>query len=207
MLITTNPQLYVEQHFQLDLARQHPDTYCIKPEKSIGIEDVRHIISYAQHRPLVKPHKHIVILDAHTATIEAQNALLKLLEEPPSFVTIILVTPQATGFLETVTSRCQIIFDHHEDAANTVTPTTDDYQALLALPLVARLQLIPATKSKQDMTIWINTLISSARKHYRENPHAHTLHNLTVLLQTKEYLDKNANPTTIASDTVLQLMV
>lgn len=75
---------------------------------SIGIfvDDVRDIqqavrTSRPQARTLV------LIADAHRLTQQAQNALLKLLEEPRDSLHIILATPQPSLLLETVRSRCQ----------------------------------------------------------------------------------------------------
>ena len=42
-------------------------------------------------------------------TVEAQNCLLKTLEEPPEFVTIILIGPNENSFLGTIKSRCMIL--------------------------------------------------------------------------------------------------
>jgi len=48
-----------------------------------------------------------VVADAEWLNLEAQNALLRLLEEPPPATTLVLVTPSAAGLLATVRSRCQ----------------------------------------------------------------------------------------------------
>ena len=55
-----------------------------------------------------------VILRAETLTLEAQNALLKLLEEPPEDTVLILVTHDKELLLPTVVSRCEIVHDKNK---------------------------------------------------------------------------------------------
>ena len=61
---------------------------------------------------IVKPHnqyKIYIINQAESMTIEAQNALLKTLEEPPEYAIIILITSNKEALLDTIKSRCEII--------------------------------------------------------------------------------------------------
>lgn len=78
-------------------------------KNSIGIEDIRVIQKSLLLRPIQGDKKAIIISNAHTLTIEAQNALLKILEEPPVHTTILLTLPQKDLLLSTICSRCQII--------------------------------------------------------------------------------------------------
>ena len=61
---------------------------------------------------VIKPHnkyKIYTINQANSMTIEAQNALLKTLEEPPEYAIIILITNNKEALLDTIKSRCEII--------------------------------------------------------------------------------------------------
>ena len=78
----------------------------IRPEISIGIDDVRQIKTFLAAKPL-KDKNIVYILQAHLLTIPAQNALLKTLEEPPNHVIFILATTEAHKIPETIASRCQ----------------------------------------------------------------------------------------------------
>lgn len=79
----------------------------IERKKSVGIEQSRELISRLALRP-TRPGPRIAILrEAATMTPEAQNALLKLLEEPPGSAVIILVTDNVGAMLQTVRSRCR----------------------------------------------------------------------------------------------------
>jgi len=84
----------------------HPDMKVIKPQKtSIGIEEIRSIQKELIIRPYQSDRKLILIEDAHLMTFQAQNALLKSLEEPPPFVVFMLLSQRLQGLLPTVLSR------------------------------------------------------------------------------------------------------
>ncbi len=81
----------------------------IKTTQSIGIETVKLIQQKLYFKPLKSPNKIIIIEDAQLLTPEAQNALLKILEEPPANTFIFLGTETRESLLPTILSRCQII--------------------------------------------------------------------------------------------------
>jgi len=75
--------------------------------KAIGIDKSREIIKFAQNKPLTGDQRLVVVFDANKLTEEAQNALLKTLEEHPSYLDIVLVAKNETDLLGTVLSRCK----------------------------------------------------------------------------------------------------
>lgn len=86
-----------------------PDYVLIKPDgNSIKIAQIRSLQSDIVIRPH-KDYKIYIINNAEKMTVEAQNALLKTLEEPPNYAIIILVTNNKESLLETIKSRCDII--------------------------------------------------------------------------------------------------
>ena len=86
-----------------------PDYVLIKPDgNSIKIAQIRNLQSDIVIRPH-KDYKIYIINNAEKMTVEAQNALLKTLEEPPNYAIIILVTNNKESLLETIKSRCDII--------------------------------------------------------------------------------------------------
>lgn len=88
----------------------HPDFMCIEPEgNSIKIEQIRFLQKKIQEKPIISNRKVYIIDDADTMTTEAQNCLLKTLEEPPEFATIILIGNNENAFLPTIKSRCMIL--------------------------------------------------------------------------------------------------
>ena len=94
-------------------SNNHPDFMCIEPDgNSIKIEQIRFLQKKIQEKPIIANQKVYLIDDADTMTTEAQNCLLKTLEEPPQFATIILIGRQESAFLTTIKSRCMILKFH-----------------------------------------------------------------------------------------------
>lgn len=81
----------------------------IVPVNSIGIADVRNLNRILIQKPYHSQKRLIVLKQMEKATLEAQNALLKLLEEPTFHTYIILLSNNINKLLPTVVSRCQII--------------------------------------------------------------------------------------------------
>ena len=90
--------------------RNNPDFILIEPEgNNIKIEQIRNMQKGVQEKPIISSKKVYIIDNADLMTKEAQNALLKTLEEPPEFVTIILIGENENAFLATIKSRCMIL--------------------------------------------------------------------------------------------------
>ncbi len=92
--------------------QSHPDITVVAPldgKKSISIEQIREL----REETIIKPHqaqKRVFVIDcADTMNPYAQNALLKVLEEPPQTVMFILITESKSALLSTIISRCVIL--------------------------------------------------------------------------------------------------
>ena len=98
-------------------SNNNPDFLYIEPEgNSVKIEQIRYIQRKIQEKPIISNKKVYIINDADKMTTEAQNCLLKTLEEPPEYSTIILIGSNENMFLSTIKSRCMIIhFSKIED--------------------------------------------------------------------------------------------
>ena len=94
---------------EMDNLFNSPDYIEIKPDgNSIKIAQIRKLQTDILVKPF-KSYKIYVIDEAQKMTVEAQNALLKTLEEPPKYAIIILVTNNKESLLDTIKSRCEII--------------------------------------------------------------------------------------------------
>lgn len=89
--------------------RNQPDIIYVSHEKpnTVSVDDIR---TQVNNDILIKPyssrHKVYIIEDAEKMNVQAQNALLKTIEEPPSYAVLILLTANADRFLPTILSRC-----------------------------------------------------------------------------------------------------
>jgi len=86
--------------------RTNPDFYEVTSDKkSIGVDSIRDMLDDAAHRPTYGKRKAYLIDDAELMTVQAQNCLLKTLEEPSGYVVIILLTTNFEALLPTIQSR------------------------------------------------------------------------------------------------------
>jgi len=85
----------------------NPDYVFIEPEgKNIKIEQIREMQNKVIEKPINSSKKVYIIDDADSMTKEAQNCLLKTLEEPPEYIVIILIVSNENKVLTTIKSRC-----------------------------------------------------------------------------------------------------
>ncbi|MCL2563825.1 MAG: hypothetical protein FWE08_07310 [Oscillospiraceae bacterium] len=87
----------------------HPDIQIVGPaegKREIPVATVREMVADAPTLPNEAPAKVYIVEEADTLNPSAQNAFLKLLEEPPSFVTFLLLAENPLALLPTVRSRC-----------------------------------------------------------------------------------------------------
>lgn len=89
-------------------SNNHPDFSMIDSEdgKNIKIAQVRDLQEQISEKPIVSDNKVYVINNSDLMTVEAQNCLLKTLEEPPEYAHIILVASNESKLLNTIKSRC-----------------------------------------------------------------------------------------------------
>jgi len=81
--------------------------YRFSKKASIRIARARAVIQRANTKPFDSPYHVFIFIDAHAMREEAQNALLKLVEEPPPHAIVIFTTTNPDGILYTIRSRCQ----------------------------------------------------------------------------------------------------
>ena len=95
------------------LSDNQPDIIKLTHEKtpnSISVDDIREQISGSVViKPYSSPYKVYIVPEAEKMTQQAQNALLKTLEEPPEYAVIMLLTSNINALLPTILSRCVVL--------------------------------------------------------------------------------------------------
>ena len=89
--------------------KNHPDIIRITHEKpnTISVDDIRQqLCGDIMIKPYKGPYKIYIVDEAEKLNVQAQNALLKTIEEPPAYAVILLLTTNAESFLPTILSRC-----------------------------------------------------------------------------------------------------
>jgi len=88
---------------------KHPDFIWIGKENSIKIDDIREISNFANLKPNYSPNKVCLITNAQNMLKEASNALLKTLEEPPSYLKFIITADSLSNIIPTIVSRSIVL--------------------------------------------------------------------------------------------------
>ena len=94
------------------LSKNQPDIIYVSHEKpgTIGVEDIRtQINADISVKPYSSPRKIYIMNEGELMTVQAQNALLKTLEEPPEYAVILILTTQIEALLPTILSRCVVL--------------------------------------------------------------------------------------------------
>lgn len=90
----------------------HPDVIYVQPTKKTGYgaEDIRQsVLQEIDIRPYQSRYKIYIIASAESMTVQAQNVLLKTIEEPPAYALFFLLVENKDRLLETVLSRCVLL--------------------------------------------------------------------------------------------------
>ena len=146
----------------------HFDVHRVVGESSIGIEEIRNLQKTIFLSPLKGNTKAIIVENAQSLTIEAQNALLKVLEEPPSHVIFFLSVSNAETLLPTILSRCSLITLEEEKVLFTQeqNDTLEQDASILFSENISG-QLVLAEKiaaDKENISVWLKNMILYLRE-------------------------------------------
>lgn len=165
--------------------------------KSIGISDIKTIQRKLFLKPFKSPKKAVIFYNADMLTIEAQNALLKVLEEPPDNTLIILSSERADVFLPTILSRCTII-ELTDKTPNLSKEETSQFDAVIenlfeqsigeSLKLAEML-----SKNKIQTLVWLEKAILTARQKLLSNENNMYLY--AILIRTLQNSHTTINTT------------
>jgi len=148
------------------------DIDSINFEKSVGIEDVRGVQEKIYLKPIKSKTKAIILKAYNGLTIEAQNALLKILEEPPNNTIILLLTETVSQVLPTILSRCKNIAIDDKREKFSKKERDQIIEAISSLSssgIGKRLKLAQDFgKSREEAIVWIEKMIIILRKNIIE---------------------------------------
>lgn len=182
------------------------DLYDLGEEGSIGIEKVRNIHHELVLKSYTSQNRAIVIHDAEKVTLEAQNALLKILEEPPPNTYIILSIQNPNLLLPTILSRCQVI---QLKVKVTIAHNPAEFIQLLNLLTAGSIgESINAAgiygSSKEEAQQYLNDTVNSLRmllkNHYIHTPRKDRFDPSFITELTKkfirasQFIENNTNP-------------
>jgi DNA polymerase III delta prime subunit len=152
---------------KVDITLIEKDMSAKTATQSIGIDDVKNMQKKIFLKPIKSKEKAVIIEDAQLLTTEAQNALLKVLEEPPANTLLFLGSESKEALLPTILSRCSIVA--LDQAAYVV--TEEEKEKLNAfikqLPILTtgdKLKIAETqAKNKEEGILWLEKLILTIR--------------------------------------------
>ena len=115
----------------------HPDVVELRraPDRaSLGVDRVRDIKTEVYTRATMADYKAVVVYEAHLATVEAQNAMLKMIEEPPEKVVFFILCDTLAPILQTIISRSvtiELTPLSHKDLRRIFGETVEDFELSL----------------------------------------------------------------------------
>lgn len=151
-----------------------------KTKKSIGIEEVRPVSNFLKIKPLGKL-KIVIIKEANLLTTEAQNSLLKILEEPPEYAQIFLEGNSIESLLPTILSRCAKVKLSSEES---LIPESEFFKMTLA-ERFDYMETLSKLEKEEVISFLTNTL-----KSLKKPENKIELENLNLLISTIENLSK-----------------
>ena len=184
----------------------HPDTIYVTGTKSgsIGVDDVREqIILPMSSKPFRYKYKVFIVENAETLTPQAQNALLKTIEEPAPYGVFLFVCKHIHNFLPTLMSRCvrkrkqtsdtkiTAISSEIEELANEIyygIQGKDIFDAFLMYRLFE-----PYKDSKETIQNILNLLYSLYCERFKYNQHTSLINAIEAIVKTKKILSQNGN--------------
>lgn len=145
-----------------------------KQEKvsSLQIGDIRQLKQTLTRNPFTLPLQLGIIWQAETLTISAQQALLKLLEEPGEKTKLFLITNQLNSLLPTILSRCQVIRLNEVMMSQPEIDVVAVLSELSSMSSYARMARIEQESKDRDQALqWLKKLIIAAEATFAQSPH------------------------------------
>lgn len=147
LLISPLQNRIVEIAKIINLPKSHPDLLYFPAESKLGIAEARKIKEHFSLKPYSAKGRVVVLEDATSLTIEAQNALLKTLEEPPQEAILILGASSEARLLPTILSRCQVI--RIQSSEFRVQNYKEDIEKLVTATIAERFEFVEKLKDKE----------------------------------------------------------
>ncbi|MEO8581854.1 MAG: hypothetical protein ABI425_04770 [Patescibacteria group bacterium] len=192
LLIQTTSEEILLSFIPFSNPKNHPDVIWVNPEQeALSIEVVRTL----QHDVLTKPYSEnyriFVIQDLELATIESQQALLKLLEEPPQHIRLILTTQYPAMILQTILSRVQLEL---VDEKMSQPESADITQLLQSFSLRQKIEWAAEQTTQDNPVTSLLQLLYDQLKTLENTPTLQTIRTIRLIEQTVELLRAKTNP-------------
>ncbi len=193
----------------IDINHDNPDILKLGIKKeinSIKISEIKHLKQWIKLKPFQERNKAVIIYNAELLTIEAQNSLLKVLEEPPKNSYIILITNNHRSLLDTILSRAQL-----ETTTSKIKNTDSDKgETIFLSPLDVQFKWIEKlfkSKTPHQRKEIVTNLIVQIQDWLIKNENDNIKKNLQLLEKSLDALNKNISIKLILENLFLNLII
>lgn len=172
----------------LELSKNHCNVLWFSEEEKLGIGEARKIQEFLSLKPYQGKSQAVVLLAAENLTLDAQNALLKTLEEVGEDISIILGASAEDQFLPTIISRCKIVnLQTHAPTSEVGAQYQEDIEKLLGLTIEDRFKF---TEKLEDKENFLHALTAYFRKQLVTDIQHHYLKDL---VEAEKWAKQNVN--------------
>ncbi len=200
----------LKEDITLDMIYSHPDIHNLEitDKLSIGIEDVKDFQKNLIYKPFQESSQLGIIHDAQKLTHEAQNSLLKALEESTKETIYILTVNNEKNLLPTIRSRSRIIYIHTEQEGE-----EDRLDDFFDLDLISQFEIVEKASEDRDSSLeFINELEAVIKtkfeisiKNGNMDGSKKILEDLKVIQKSREKITANCNRRLTLEAMVIQL--
>lgn len=185
------------------LTNNHPDLLYLGDSEKLGVEAAKKIRQHLSLRPYSAKGRGVVLESAHNLTMDAQNALLKTLEEPPLEAVIILGVDKEDSLLPTVLSRCEVVRleETERQSGKEIKKFDQDIEKLIGLSIPGRFTFIEKLEEKEE---FLGELIQYFREKLKKEPKKY-LKISKLLLEAEEWKKSNVNIRAILEYLMLEM--
>ena len=206
LLISSDLRLGAQLHLSKNFGRAKSYahiTWIGSETETLKIAQIRDLQEKASFATTSENPQYFVLLGIDTATSAAQNALLKLVEEPPPHTQFLLVAKSLSSVLPTIQSRC-VIQEARPEEKNI---NEDFYQTIINADIPKRIELAEMLKDRSQALQTATQLLETLHIKMEEKPlqEAHRA-NLTEILKLIRRLESNCNPQLVVEEAFLQLV-
>lgn len=182
---------------QANLANASKHIVINQNKTNIPIEAIRDLISELSYGSFEGTERLVIIYAAELTSVPAQNALLKLLEEPPAQTRICLTVENKDKLLETIQSRCVIIDTANFDIENNdfdISTYKDIYSRIKTLSYREVIELTDTYKERADAQAVLQGLLRYLHQLMVEQPQqSRVRQHLNAVFSSITQLEKNVN--------------
>lgn len=170
--------------------KNSPDVLYFENEAKLGVEQVRKIKDFLSIKSYSLKGKIVVLENGENLTTEAQNALLKSIEELHGDNLFLIGATSEDKFLPTILSRCQVVRVKKQETRSKDESQNQDIEKLLSSTIGEKFEYVEKLKDKEG---FLNDLVLYFYKNLNVHPRGGHSNFLKELLQTEQWVKQNVN--------------